>query len=325
MAVNRSEGQRHDVSMWWIRGISLATLVTTFGLIVLGSSVRVTNSGMGCKGWPLCTGSVGPLSRFHPLMEQSHRYLASIVTILIVILALMVLRSGASARHMRGPALASVGVIVLQIVLGAVTVLTNNAPVTVALHLLAATLFLGVVSVTAVASFVAPDRPWSLVHGPTRLGWCAVAALYLIFISGSVVVNAGAQSACTSWPVCFSSSSATGLLVVQMVHRSVVLVGSILVVSYLVTLLRSKDADGVERFFAVAGLVLFAAQVIAGALSAAFSSHTELADVHLGVGAALWGVTVAAFALTARGPKSSDGPGTDELIITGPQVRRVPA
>lgn len=300
MALNSREQSRRVATSWWIRGLSLATLVATFGLIVLGSTVRVTNSGMGCKGWPLCSGDVGPISKFHPLMEQSHRYLASIVTVLILALAFTVLRAGASARHLRVPALASVGIIVLQIVLGAVTVLTSNAPVTVALHLLVATLFLGVVTVTAVASFIEPDRRWSLLHGPSQLGWAAVGALYLVFISGSIVVNAGAQAACKSWPVCFSSPVATGLVAIQLIHRSMVLIGSLLVVAFLFSLLRSKSIDGVERGLAIAGLGLLAAQVAVGALSAIETSHTEFADVHLAFGAALWGVVVAVFALTAR-------------------------
>lgn len=108
--------------------LAVATLVATIGLIVLGSAVRVTNSGMGCKGWPLCSGQVGPISHFHPLMEQSHRFLVSIVTVLTLVLAFLTRRAGALARHVRGPALMSVGVIAVQIVLGAITVLTNNAP-----------------------------------------------------------------------------------------------------------------------------------------------------------------------------------------------------
>jgi heme A synthase len=94
-------------------------------------------------------------------------------------------------------------------------------------------------------------------------------------------------------------------VVVQLAHRSMVLVGSVLVVAFLVSLLRSKDADQVERNLAIAGLGLLAAQVVVGAASALDSSHTELADLHLALGAALWGVVVAVFALRARGRQVS--------------------
>jgi heme A synthase len=305
----------------WIRVIAVATLVATLGLLVLGSAVRVTNSGMGCNGWPLCSGEVGPISHFHPLMEQSHRFLASFVTVLIVVLAFLTLRAGALTRHVRGPALASVGVIAVQIVLGAITVVTNNAPVTVALHLLVATLFLAVVTVTAVASFIEPERSWSLLHRPGRLAWAAVGGLYLVVISGSIVVNAGAQSACASWPACFSSPAAMGLVVIQLVHRSMVLVGSLLVVVFLVSVWRKEGAGRIERQLSLFALALLAAQIVVGALSALYSSHTEFADVHLALASALWGAVVAVFALSARkrtlqepSSRSSDPPSSDPPI-----------
>ena len=286
-------------SMVWLRVLAVATLVSTVGLIVLGSAVRVTNSGMGCKGWPLCTGSQGSISSFHPLMEESHRLLASLVTILIVALAFSV-RRNERATQLRGPTHAAVAIIVVQIVLGAVTVFANNAPFTVALHLLAATLLLGVATVVAVAAFIEPETSWSLRRGPTRLAWAAVASLYMIVISGSVVVNAGAQSACPSWPACGRSGSQLGVVVIQMVHRSVVLVGSILVVSFLVGLLRHQQSGRGLRTLAVVSLGLFALQVTVGAMSAIWSAHTEIADVHLAVASVLWSSVVAAFALSAR-------------------------
>jgi heme A synthase len=279
---------------------------------------------MGCRGWPLCSGEVGPISKFHPLMEQSHRFLATLVTVLIIALVVTVLRAGNVARHVRGPVLASGGVIVIQIVLGAITVLTNNAPVTVALHLLIATLFLGVVTVNAVASFIPHDRPWSLLRGPGRLAWAAVGALYLVVISGSIVVNAGAQAACTSWPVCLSSPAATGLVAIQMVHRSIVLIGSVLVVAFLVSRLRSQGTIGVERSLAIGGLGLFVVQIALGALSALKSSHTEIADVHLAFAAALWGVVVAVFALSARERQLKVDVFTGSQVLNSPETSRVP-
>jgi heme A synthase len=196
--------------------------------------------------------------------------------------------------------------------------------VTVALHLLVATLFLGVVTVTAVASFIAPDRPWSLLHRPSRLGWAAVGALYLVVISGSIVVNAGAQAACKSWPACFSSPAAMGLVTIQLVHRSMVLVGSLLVVAFLVTLWRSQDTDGAERTLSIGGLGLLTAQIVVGALSAVESSHTEFADVHLGFAAALWGVVVAVFALTARGRQVRAESSLGERLPVEPDASRIP-
>lgn len=287
------------VALSVIRVLALATLVSTIALIVLGSAVRVTDSGMGCRGWPLCTGAQGSIASFHPVMEESHRLLASIVTMLIIALAWSV-RHNARARHLRGPSLVAVAVIVVQIILGAVTVFAHNAPFTVALHLVTATMFLGVVSVVAVAAFVAPDESWSLRHGLTGLAWAAVTGLYVVVISGSVVVNAGAQAACASWPVCLHSPAARGLLVIQMLHRSIVLVASVLLVVFVVWVLRTRRESRAEVVLAKVVLGLLAAQIAVGAMSARWSSHSELADVHLAMASLLWSSVVALAALSAR-------------------------
>ncbi|MHB8262138.1 MAG: COX15/CtaA family protein [Acidimicrobiales bacterium] len=142
-----------------LRTLALSAAVTTFLLIVLGSTVRVTHSGMGCPGWPLCYGQIGPVDRFHAAMEQSHRYLAAIVTVLVFLTAFVAWRQVRHVRQVLVPALVSAGVILLQVVLGAITVVTHNAPVTVALHLATGTLELGIAFVVTISVYVArrPD------------------------------------------------------------------------------------------------------------------------------------------------------------------------
>ena len=305
----RSRGsRRQDVSVRWIRVLSLVTLVAIYCLIVLGSTVRVTNSGMGCPGWPLCSGQIGPISQFHPLMEQSHRYLTSLVTILILALAALGWRTGPKARYVRGPALVSVGAIAVQIVLGAITVVTNNAPVTVALHLAVGLLFLGIVTVTAVASFIGPEQSWSLLHQPGRLAWVTVAGLFFVLVSGSLVVDGGAQSACKSWPACLGSRAPGGLVALQLAHRSMVLIGGMLVVVYLVTLLRKGSDLHAQGVLALSGLVLLAVQIIVGAFDALLGAPAALADVHLALASALWALVVAVGALSARGTRDRTAP-----------------
>ncbi|MHB1446581.1 MAG: COX15/CtaA family protein [Acidimicrobiales bacterium] len=293
--------RRQDAAVRWLRVLSLTTLVATYCLIVLGSTVRVTNSGMGCLGWPLCSGQVGPIARFHPLMEQSHRYLASLVTILILSLAALAWRVGPTARHLKGPAAVSVGVIAVQIVLGAITVVTNNAPATVALHLAVGLVFLGIVAVAAVASFVRPEQSWSLLHEPGRLAWATTVALFFVFISGSLVVDGGAQSACRSWPACGGSRASGGLVALQLVHRSVVLIGGTLVVVYLMSLLRNGRLFDGRRALPLTGLALLVAQITVGAFDALLGAPAVLTDVHLALAATLWAVVVAVLALSARG------------------------
>lgn len=65
------------------RALTLVSLACAYLLVVLGDTVRFTESGMGCRSWPLCNGSAGLSGSYHALLEQSHRYLAAIVSILV--------------------------------------------------------------------------------------------------------------------------------------------------------------------------------------------------------------------------------------------------
>ena len=290
-----------------LRILTLTTLIATYLLIVLGSTVRVTESGMGCNGWPLCSGQIGPIDHFHPLLEQSHRYLATVVTVLICAVAVVVWRAGQKAGYLRRLTLAGVGVIAIQIVLGAITVFTNNAPVTVALHLIVGLLFLGVVTITTIRAFIGSNGSWRPLKSFDRMALWAVTGLFFVLISGSLVVDGGAEGACPSWPVCAGSHAQGGLIDLQLVHRAIVLLGAIIAVVYLVRVIRLKTGSNSQYRLAITSLVLLAVQIAAGAVVAVTKAPDALADVHLALGAALWSVIVATASLGAIKFNSGSG------------------
>src|SRR6266545_4641776 len=76
-----------------------ATIVATFALILIGGVVRVSDSGLGCgaegsgtHGWPLCEGGVLPADSAESVIEFSHRMAATVVTVLVALLALKAFR-----------------------------------------------------------------------------------------------------------------------------------------------------------------------------------------------------------------------------------------
>ncbi|MDA8185685.1 MAG: COX15/CtaA family protein [Actinomycetota bacterium] len=282
--------------------LALSTAIATYCLVVLGSTVRVTHSGMGCPGWPLCHGQIGPIDHFHALMEQSHRYLVVVVTILVVATAIAARRYRAS-RALAVPALAAAALIPVQIVLGAITVWTHNAPVTVALHLLMAIALLGLV--TSAAAVAAARPPLAASPGPARrsgewLGWSAAAAVFLVFVSGSLVVNGGAAKAWPVWPFGSFGHAPLGLVALQMAHRSMALVAGIAVAALVLQALRSRPCAPGARVVAWLLAALFAAQVAAGALVAVLRAPEALEDLHLALGAAIWCAVVVLATLTRR-------------------------
>ena len=72
-----------------IRRLSIVALIVACTHLVFGAIVRISGSGMGCGDhWPKCYGYwFPPLSRPDLIVEVSHRYLASILTITVLSLA----------------------------------------------------------------------------------------------------------------------------------------------------------------------------------------------------------------------------------------------
>jgi heme A synthase len=277
------------------------TAVATYALVVLGSTVRVTDSGMGCPDWPLCNGRLGPAGGTHALWEQSHRYVVVLVTVLVLATAALAWR-----RRVRQPQVArllavAVATLIAQAVLGAITVWTHNAPVTVALHLAFGMVLLALVVAAAVRS-ATPHRVTAAWRD--RLSRIAVVTVFAVVVSGAVVTNADADTACPSWPLC-SGHAARHLVALQLVHRGIVAVAVVVLAALSLRCWRRR-ADRADRWLGVALLIVLGAQVAAGAMVATRGATAAAQDLHLALGAAVWCVVVT---MAARGRGVATGVG----------------
>src|SRR3954466_11576250 len=116
-----------------IRVVAASALAVAFTHIVFGAIVRISGSGMGCgDNWPKCYGYwFPPMSRPDLVVEVTHRYLASILSLSVLALAFVAWRerrvAGVAARL--GPmrsAFAAVGAVIAAAILGGVTVKMHN-------------------------------------------------------------------------------------------------------------------------------------------------------------------------------------------------------
>src|SRR5437762_3743672 len=177
------------VTLAWIAALG------AYLLIILGAVVRVSGSGMGCGDhWPLCNGHLfPPLDDIPTVIEWSHRLVAAVVSVLVVGLALVGWRlrgSGSLELGVRA-AYTAVVLLVIQVLLGAVTVKTGLTPVMVILHLATAMLLLG--------SLIAAARaPWI----PTPDSWIPLVLTFITVLFGALTANLGAMASCGGFPLC---------------------------------------------------------------------------------------------------------------------------
>jgi heme A synthase len=269
---------------------------------------------------------VGPVYQFHALMEQTHRYIAAIVTILAFLTALLAFRTRAQRPATVRPAVFTAGIIVVQIALGAVTVMAGNDAPTVAVHLVAGVAMLGGATVTALCALVpAPLRPPA---GP-RLGpiaWVATSAAGALFVSGSLVVNAGAEKACASFPLC-PSGQPSDLVWPHLLHRGIAALAGIALFTFSVHAWRRwAGTPGARALGATLGTFV-AATAALGIVSALLRAPPGWQDLHLAGAAAVLATSIALATLgwltgaDARTDKTTEGTSGQGSI----QVQRAPA
>src|SRR5258708_14892268 len=207
------------------RALSVATARVTYALVVLGGVVRASGSGLGCPDWPLCHGRVLPPLDLHAIIEYSHRTTASLTSALVVLTAVFAWLAFRKRRDIVVPAMVALGLLVVQVVLGAITVRLELPPMIVLAHLATAMALLAAVCVTASNARLARSAPLASAGRPgSRASWLARAAAggtYLLILSGSLVVGSGASGSCNAWPLCGGGFSLTfdRPPAVQLLHR----------------------------------------------------------------------------------------------------------
>src|SRR5919106_2814937 len=189
-----------------LRRLSAATAATTIALVVVGGIVRATGSGDACPQWPGCfPGRVLPPLEVHAIVEFSHRFVALVLSILIVATAWVAWR-----RERRDPvvlwtAVAAVVVLVVQSAIGAIRIETGPKALVTTLHFLTAMALLSLVIVTATAARVprgnrGGDDP-TVTPGFRRTVWWTVGLTGVLLLVGAYVRGEGAGLVFLDWPL----------------------------------------------------------------------------------------------------------------------------
>jgi cytochrome c oxidase assembly protein subunit 15 len=169
-----------------------AALILFTLIVISGAAVRLTGSGLGCPEWPRCNGTSVTPSNGHAYIEFSNRLITTPVSIAAVLcLVFALLRRPYRRDFTVLGALLAVGVLV-QAVLGGITVLTGLNPVTVMSHFLLSMATI-VVAVTLVWRIVRERR--ELPQTPSHDALLVWLTRALTVVGGIVVVVGTAVTA----------------------------------------------------------------------------------------------------------------------------------
>ncbi len=305
-----------------VRPILWANLVGEVAIVVTGGVVRLTGSGLGCTTWPECVpGSFTPVPHqeqgFHKLIEFGNRTLTGVVGLLALAALWVVWTRLRSRRPLLPVAVGLVLGVLLQAVVGGITVRTGLNPFLVAFHfllsmvmvMLATVLLRGADPVAAAADEPADGlvgsgdgtraegRVAALVR---RLGWVTSALAGVVLVLGTVVTGSGPHSGDALQP------ARTGFdpRFVSWVHADAVMLFVGLVVAMLVAVHLTTRSPAARSAWRVV-LVVTLAQGLVGYVQYFTGLPEILVGVHM-LGATLLVVTLTTGMLRLPGRLSGD-------------------
>jgi len=199
---------------------TLATIAAALalGIVLLGAYVRLNDAGLGCPDWPGCYGHVGvpeaaadiakaeshfpgkPVEPHKAWLEMIHRYFATGLGLLIVILSVLAWRQRTPGTIPWLPT-ALVGVVIFQGMLGMWTVTLLLKPVIVSLHLIGGLTTFALLSVMAL-------RQTRISEGPAvKPALKTFALVGLIALACQIALGAWTSTnyaalACADFPLC---------------------------------------------------------------------------------------------------------------------------
>lgn len=273
-----------------LRYYAAATTLITYGLIVLGGTVRSTGSGEACPDWPLCHGSIIPPMETKVWIEFSHRLTASVVGFLIAGLVYATWRRRREDVTLWRAGIVAGSLLVLQVLVGGATVDSGTAAGVVAIHLsIALSLLTTLIFITA-RLFREGDQPLVRVEVLPSL---VLAGVFALVISGAFVSQKHAGLAYPDWPLFDGKLTPAHSTVGELhyLHRIVAAGVGLLFFGLLAVSLRSRPAQGVVWGLCIA-TVLFIAQALLGAANVWLELATSVRILHLALASAVWGVLV---------------------------------
>ena len=288
----------------WLHRFAVLTAAGTFVLIIAGGLVTSTGSGLSVPDWPLSYGTLFPPMVGGIFYEHGHRMIAMSVGFLTVILSFW-LWFKEPRRWVRSLGMGALATIVVQGVLGGLTVIYRLPTFISVTHACLAQAFFGITVSLALFTSSEWKRGASGPNCPNKLedrgipslrslSLTTTAFIYLQLLLGALVRHTGSGLAIPDFPLSFGrlvppifsllDEYRTGILI-HFAHRvgaGVVTMGGLWTVTKIIRDYKDQVRLLVPSLL-MAGLLVI--QILLGAFVIWTAKEVYLTTAHVGVGA----------------------------------------
>ncbi len=292
-------------SQAWLHRFAILTAIFTFALLFVGGLVTSHQAGLSVPDWPNSYGwnmFTFPIKDWtgNTFYEHTHRLFASFVGFLILWLAIL-LQIYEPRKWVKQLGWAALGGVVVQGVLGGITVLMYLPPAISSLHAsLAQALFCLVLALAMVTS-----RAWNddLVKRPDRgrpglrtLSLITVIVVFIQLLLGAVMRHTFSGLAIPTWPLAPNGSLIPAFtsfgVAINFAHRTWALVVTLVMFILARSLFRWFPREKSLIIPMMLGMFLLGIQIVLGAVIIWSRKAVTPTTLHVSGGAAILGTMV---------------------------------
>lgn len=272
--------------------VSWACLLSLYAIIVTGSLVRLTGSGLGCEDWPRCSDQrFVDVSTAHAAIEQINRLFTGVVALAVIAATLLSLRLRPRQSSLTWLAIGLVAGVVVQVLIGAIVVISGLHPAFNMAHYLVSILLISMAfeMLCRVRRLRQSDSNLKRSVGEKvststrRLIYLLMVLLCLVLIAGTVVTGSGPHAGDETAPrFPFSIQSVT------QIHAAAVWLAVLTVIVLFVRIRRNSFEWQLLSRALETLTVVMVAQGFLGYLQYFAGVPAWLVAIHVGISVAVW-------------------------------------
>lgn len=187
-----------------VRVLAWASLVSQTLIVGTGGAVRLTGSGLGCPTWPRCTDDsfvATPEMGIHGIVEFGNRLLTFVLVIIAILAFLSILRLRRERPELLRLTVALGAGIIVQALIGGITVLTGLNSWIVGLHYVVSAVLVAIATVYVYRVYRGRASTELGVPGWARgLAIATAVGVWVTVLIGIVVTGSGPHAGDASTP-----------------------------------------------------------------------------------------------------------------------------